>query len=66
MSLDLELIDYFPDSPGLIPSGCRINGSLVHLAHGEPILIHVAEDNFVTATLTMFVDSLTIKSEEKE
>lgn len=66
MAIDLELIEERSSTTGqgVVPNACRINGVSVSLVPREPIDIAVGEDELTRVTLTMFVNTLTIKSEE--
>jgi hypothetical protein len=66
--IDLELVETRNPSaaePGLVIPNCvRINGTKVELAHETTIQIsEITGNELVTATLTMVVRSLSIRSE---
>lgn len=61
---DIEIIDRNHGDDGLVPSALRINGVEILIPSGATIKIDdISDDSFVTATITMFVRSLTITSE---
>lgn len=70
--IDLEIVDRrdlskFPRDGVLVPNCVRINGTEVLVPEGSEISIGpVSDTSFVTATVTMFVRNLTIRTEPKD
>lgn len=67
MALNLELIETRAPgdkAKGVLVTNCRINGEPVSLVGDQPIDLQIAKEEFATVTLTMFIDTLTVTSEE--